>query len=287
MILKSLKTYFYNALLGYYPDTEINSFFSILAEHHLQMSRVDVSLNLEKAVEGKNYTMFQEALERLQKYEPIQYIIGETEFYGLSFKVNEYVLIPRPETEELVRWVLKENTSDISDLKILDIGTGSGCIAISLAKHMPNAQIVALDVSENALSVARENAKNNNVTVEFVSANVLENNNFFENNLGEFHIIVSNPPYVRNVEKEQMKPNVLDHEPHLALFVEGDDPLLFYRNIMQLGQQILTIKGQLYFEINEYLGEGMTQLMQNEGYVMVELQQDLFEKDRMIKGIKS
>ena len=281
MILKSLKTYFNNALLGYYPETEVNSFFFILAESILGLMRIDVSLKYEDQIKSETYNAFQLAVERLQNYEPIQYIIGKTEFYGLNFKVNRSVLIPRPETEELVNWIIKGNKSKTS-VSILDIGTGSGCIAITLAKNLPNAKVYALDVSKGALAIAKGNALLNNVEINFLNEDVL---NWTSNKLS-FDIIVSNPPYVRELEKEMMTDNVLKHEPHLALFVKDDDALLFYRKIIQLSKQILTDNGQLYFEINEYLGENTQFLMEKEGFKAVELKQDIFEKDRMIKGMK-
>jgi release factor glutamine methyltransferase len=281
MILKSLKTYFNNALLGYYPETEVNSFFFILAESILGLMRIDVSLKYEDQIKSETYNAFQLAVERLQNYEPIQYIIGKTEFYGLNFKVNRSVLIPRPETEELVNWIIKGNKSKTS-VSILDIGTGSGCIAITLAKNLPNAKVYALDVSKGALAIAKGNALLNNVEINFLNEDVL---NWTSNNLS-FDIIASNPPYVRELEKEMMTDNVLKHEPHLALFVKDDDALLFYRKIIKLSKQILTDNGQLYFEINEYLGENTQFLMEKEGFKAVELKQDIFEKDRMIKGMK-
>ncbi len=289
MILKSLRTYFNNSLLGYYPDTEIESFFNLLSEQILKMKRIDISQNLYAVVSGKKYDKFQNAIDRLKKYEPIQYIVGDTEFYGLVFKVNPSVLIPRPETEELVQWILDCHfeQSEESKLKILDIGTGSGCIAISLAKNLPNAKVYALDISEEALKIAKLNATNNDVDVTFVVADVLNSTDWnlvFENL--KFDIIVSNPPYVRELEKEAMSANVLNHEPHLALFVKDDDALLFYRNITETSQAILKSNGQLYFEINENLGEHTKELLVNNNFNSIELKRDIFDKDRMIKAIK-
>ena len=282
MILKSLRTYFGNALLGYYPETEIQSFFNLLAEHILEMKRIDVSLSLQEVVSGKKYDEFQTAIDLLKTYKPIQYILGETEFYGLPFKVDSSVLIPRPETEELVDWIIKSNTSKES-ISILDIGTGSGCIAIALAKHMNQAKVYALDVSKLALKVAKDNATQNKVAVEFIEANALDLN---IDDI-KFDIIVSNPPYVREKEKSEMKPNVLQHEPHLALFVEDDDALLFYRKIAEQSHELLKPNGQLYFEINQYLGNDMELLLESQHFSAIELKQDVFGNDRMIKGIKS
>ena len=298
MILKSLKTYFNDALLGYYPETEINSFFFILAESIIGLKRIDVTLKYEALIKSETYDKFQMAVERLQRYEPIQYIIGDTEFYGLNFKVDTSVLIPRPETEELISWILedvKARELNSKPLNILDIGTGSGCIAISLARHLPKAKVFAVDVSKAALKIAKANALYNKVDVEFIEGDILKlnSNSFFslvkdapKGNNERFDIIVSNPPYVRELEKDLMTDNVLKYEPHIALFVKDDDALLFYRKITQLSKQILSSTGQLYFEINEYLGEDTQLLMKKEGFEHIKLKQDIFEKDRMIKGVK-
>ena len=281
MILKSLRTYFNNALLGYYPETEINSFFNILSGELLKMKSVDIALNLYHVVSGKKYEKYQAAIERLQKYEPIQYILGKTEFYGLPIQVNDTVLIPRPETEELVDWILKTNPSD-AQFNILDIGTGSGCIAVALAKHLPNAKVYALDVSQEALKVAKSNAKLNEVEIECIEADILN----WDFGAEKFDIVVSNPPYVRTLEKADMNANVLDHEPHLALFVDDEDALLFYNKITDLSTKFLKADGQLFFEINQYLGVEMTQLLESHQFKSIELRQDVLGNDRMLKGSK-
>ena len=285
MTLKSLKTYFINSLVDYYPETEVNSFFYILTLHILNKRRIDVSLNYDIEVSNNDKIKFQDSIERLKKHEPIQYIIGKTEFYGIPFKLSNNVLIPRPETEELVDWVISKFKSQKSKIRVLDIGTGSGCIAISLAKNLPDCKIVALDISSEALKIAKENAKLNNVEVKFIAADIL-NWNLELDNL-KFEVIVSNPPYVRALEKNQMKKNVLDFEPHLALFVEDEDSLLFYRKIIQLTNKILKSKGQLFFEINEYLGKETVKLLRDNGFEEIELKSDIFGKDRIIKGVKS
>jgi release factor glutamine methyltransferase len=281
MILKSLRTFFNDELIEYYPDTEVESFFNLLSEQILNMKRIDISQNLYSVVSGKKYEKFQKAITKLKNYEPIQYVLGNTEFYGLVFKVNPSVLIPRPETEELVSWII-EDCKDKPDISILDIGTGSGCIAVALAKHLPRAKVYALDVSEEALKLAKVNAANNEAEVEFIEANIL---NCELGNL-QCDVIVSNPPYVRESEKEAMNANVLNHEPHLALFVKDDDALLFYRKITEISGSILKPNGQLYFEINESLGESTKELLANNSFNNIELKMDIFEKDRMIKAIK-
>ena len=221
-------------------------------------------------------------MEELKKEVPIQYLLGKTHFYGLDFEVNENVLIPRPETEELVEWIINENKAidKKKKVKILDIGTGSGCIAISLAKNLPNAEVYAIDVSKKALETAKRNAISNNVEIIFMLKNVLE----LEILKSNYDIIVSNPPYVRNLEKEEIKKNVLDYEPHLALFVEDNDALIFYRKIASLAQKNLLENGQLYFEINQYLGKEMTDLLEEMNFKNIELRKDIYDNDRMIKG---
>ena len=235
-----------------------------------------------------------DALTGLKNENPIQYIIGETEFYGLFFKVNKDVLIPRSETEELIDWILKE-FNEKKELNILDIGTGSGCIAISLANHLPGANIYGIDISKEALQIAEQNAKLNNVKVNFLIQDILKMNvasshsNLFMagpvmNSLPmEFDIIVSNPPYVRELEKREIKSNVLQNEPHIALFVSDDNPLLFFDKIADFAKQCLTANGFLFLEINQYLAENTTALLQQKGFKTIELRKDVFGNDRMIK----
>lgn len=283
MNLSALRTYFENELLGYYPNEEISAFFYLMTERFLKLNRVDIALNLERKVNAKGYHAFQEAIRRLQTYEPIQYILGDTEFYGLPLKVNSDVLIPRPETEELVDCIIKEAPKH-QPLTILDIGTGSGCIAVALAKNLNNANVIALDISKRALKLAAKNAKMNKVDVEFIEADILDTSPVLQNTFCD--IIVSNPPYVRTSEKEVMQPNVLNHEPHLALFVDDKDALLYYKKIVAFTASHLKTKGYLYFEINESLGRSMERLLQKEGFDQINLQQDLSGKDRIIRGIK-
>ena len=281
MQLKSLQNFFQNGLIGYYPKEEINSFFYRICEQHLNYKRIDVSLKSETLITPETFEYFETIISRLLTYEPIQYILGTTSFFGLDFKVDPNVLIPRPETEELVDWILKQADSNQS-LKILDIGTGSGCIAVSLAKHFPNAEVFALDVSPAALEMAQYNAQQNAVQLNTIEANVLE----WENTASQFDIIVSNPPYVRESEKERMAPNVLDHEPHLALFVENNNPLVFYQAIVALSTQALKKQGLLYFEINEYLGDETKALFSSNDFEDIQLKTDIFGKNRMMCASK-
>ncbi|MCP4802066.1 MAG: peptide chain release factor N(5)-glutamine methyltransferase [Bacteroidetes bacterium] len=281
MILKTLRNNFIKTLIDHYAETEIVSFFNLLSADILKMQRIDIAQNLYAVISGKKQEKFQNAVNKLKNYIPIQYITGNTEFYNLTLKVNAATLIPRPETEELVAWIINDQNNK-QNISILDVGTGSGCIAIALAKNLPEAKVFALDVSEKALKIARQNAVDNGVTIEFIEADI------FDVDLGnlQFDVIVSNPPYVRELEKETMSPNVLNHEPHLALFVKDDDPLLFYRSIVEVANNTLKSKGFLYFEINEFLGNLTRQLVQKLNYCNIELKKDLFMKDRMIKANK-
>ena len=281
MKLKEIKNRFHLELDTLFPSEEVGSFFYMLIEVYYSVSRLDLAL--DSGLEVENESLILDALEDLKQQKPIQYILGETEFYGLTFKVNKNTLIPRPETEELISWVLKMKPEN-KNLNILDIGTGSGCIAISIAKNIPNAKVYALDVSENALVVAKENAKNNNVDVIFVNEDILAVSNKNLEKQTQFDIIVSNPPYVRHLEKKMMEPNVLDNEPHLALFVDDDNPLQFYKAITEFAVKNLKENGMLFFEINEYLGNEMIQLLKSNNFKNIQLKQDFFKKDRMIKG---
>lgn len=285
MKISELKNYFHEQLSGLYPSEEIQSFFYILSEEYLNLSRVNIALNPETEVSANDYDKFQIALFKLNNHEPIQYIIGETEFYGLPFKVNKYTLIPRPETEELIDYIIsnhKTTTQHSEPTSILDIGTGSGCIAVSLAKNLSNAKVSALDISEKAIQVATENAEINNVKVDFFQTDIIKVKALPEN----YDIIVSNPPYVRELEKEMMQENVLRHEPDSALYVTNSDPLLFYRSISRLAKIHLKPGGKLFFEINEYLADEMIQLLKDEGFKKIEVKKDIFGKDRMMKCFK-
>lgn len=283
MTLQQLKIHFTEQLLHEYPLEEINSFFSWLAEHYLGYTRLDISLQKDKMLLPESEALFYAALKRLQDHEPIQYIIGKTEFYGLPFKVTPATLIPRCETEELVAWIISNSKLQNPNFKtesLLDIGTGTGCIAISLAKHLTNATLSALDISEAALHVAKENAILNNVTINFFQTDILTTASL----PSKFDIIVSNPPYVREQEKKQMQRNVLEHEPEGALYVSDKDPLLFYIKITSLAYKHLNPGGLLYFEINEYLSDEMKQLLEVSGFKNVALKKDIFGKFRMIQG---
>jgi len=278
-LVKNIRQQFHAQLKEIFPSTEIDTFFNLLIEHFAGLSRLDLAMNPKLQLEKVQQQNLEKALERLKNQEPIQYIIGETEFYGLKFKVDKNVLIPRPETEELVDWIIKD-TPTTSDLSVLDIGTGSGCIAVSLAANMAEAKVTAWDVSSGALQIARQNATLNKVNVDFQEQDILKTHN--PANI-KYDIIVSNPPYVRDLEKEWMQPNVLEFEPELALFVKNEDALLFYRKILEFAQNHLSPKGQIYFEINEYLKPELETLLEKYDFEAVEFRQDIFDKTRMLR----
>ncbi|MGQ1787954.1 MULTISPECIES: peptide chain release factor N(5)-glutamine methyltransferase [unclassified Saccharicrinis] len=277
--IKQVSAHFKNSLEGIYPQEEIRNFIWIIFEHLLGFSKVDIMMKEEHVLDANQQQFCKNVLDKLQQHVPIQHLIGATEFYGLPFHVNKHVLIPRPETEELVKWILDDN--HLSMPKILDIGTGTGCIPISLKKNLPNAEVDAWDISPEALMVAQGNANLNQVEISFQLIDAL---NPTIDKKHHYDIIVSNPPYIRALEKELMQDNVLKHEPHLALFVEDKDPLLFYRSIGKLAKNMLKSNGLLYFEINEALGKETCALLQQLGFKWVELRKDLFGKDRMIKA---
>jgi release factor glutamine methyltransferase len=279
MVLKNYKSQFIAALSSIYDEKEIESFFYITLEALHQLKRIDLALQPDFEIDVAQLFQWETILSQLKEQKPIQYILGETLFYELPFYVNENTLIPRPETEELVAWIIKKNSNveRSQDLRILDIGTGSGCIAVALAKNIPNAKVFAIDVSEKALATANKNAQRNQVDVTFLHKNILETSSLEM----EFDIIVSNPPYVRYLEKKEISKNVLEYEPHLALFVEDHDALLFYRKISQLAQKNLVSGGQLYFEINQYLAKEMQELLEHFNFKNIELKKDIYGNDRM------
>lgn len=284
MTLKEYRLYFSKSLSNLYPKTEIDTFFFILMDEYLDLQRIDIILNPDFNINKDKISLLNNALHRLQKEEPIQYITGNTEFYGYPFLVDKNTLIPRPETEELVEWILKEvSTLQNDNLTILDIGTGTGCIPISLAKNLPTAKISAIDISADALKKAKQNADLNEVDIHFIEKNILKTEKLSQN----FDVIISNPPYVRELEKAEIKNNVLQNEPHLALFVDDNNPLIFYDKIADLAKQHLSKNGFLFFEINQYLGKETVQLLKDKGYNNIELRKDLLKNDRMIKCLKS
>ena len=266
-------------LEGLYHETEIRSFSQLMIEKVTGFSRTEIIVNKNTLFSDEQHQEIESFIKKLKNFIPIQYILGETEFYGLTFNVNESVLIPRPETEELVDWIRTENDRSAT-LNILDIGTGSGCIAISLKQEFTNAIVDAFDISDEALITAQNNANRNNLEVNFSKVDILNAPDFET----KWDIIVSNPPYVLENEKAKILPNVLDNEPHLALFVPDNDPLLFYRSISQLALRQLKPGGKLYFEINRQYGKATMDLLVELDFTDIELRKDISGYDRMIRG---
>lgn len=263
-----------------YPEKEIEALVKQLLQRVCNQSRTDILMYKNREILLENRSEAMQILNRLQTGEPIQYIFGETEFYGSIFKVSPGVLIPRPETEELVDLIIKEN-KDLEQF-ILDIGTGSGCIAISLSKHLPLSNVEAWDISKDALDIAFQNNALNKTKVEFSQIDIL---NFSSKELSKrYDVIVSNPPYICEEEASTMHINVMNNEPHLALFVPNEDPLLFYRTIAGLGLEILSKRGKIYFEINERYGQQTVNMMTAIGYSNAIIIKDIFGKDRIVSA---
>ncbi|TQO36162.1 release factor glutamine methyltransferase [Arenibacter algicola] len=282
MLLKEIKNIYHLELDPLFPKEEVDSFFYLVIDHYLGLERFILAMQPNLVVSKENEDPLFFALSQLKQERPIQHILGKAHFCELEFRVDENVLIPRPETEELVYWIINEvqKGDPREEVKILDIGTGSGCIAISLAKNLPNAKAYALDISKKALQIAGENAMDNGVDIVFLEADILSLEGFKD----KFDVIVSNPPYVRELEKLEMKNNVVEHEPGLALFVSDGDPLIFYKKITRFALSHLKKGGVLFFEINQYLGEEMKQLLEAENFSEIELRKDMFGNDRMLKG---
>jgi release factor glutamine methyltransferase len=284
LTLKEIKTHFTNELSGIYPSEEVQSFFSLLSEYILNYTRLDTVTNADEIVSEATQQKFENAIDRLKQFEPIQYITGHTHFFGLPLRLNKYSLIPRPETEELVAWIIEDynmlvNTKTDSPLAMLDVGTGSGCIAIALARHLKHTVITGMDISAEVLYLAASNASLNEVDIKFIETDILITDEL----ANKYDVIVSNPPYVRELEKEMMKANVLEYEPDAALFVRDNDPLLFYKRIGLLAITHLNRGGRLYFEINEYLGKELLEMLRGLGFSEIELRKDIFGKDRMLR----
>lgn len=281
MKLKELAEQFRLDLASLYEENEAMAIFLLAIEHYLNISRTSYTLKKEDELSVKDIHLLQFAIDELKTGKPIQYSIGETYFYGLTFKVNEGVLIPRPETEELVDWVLeKVKIMDPKPLRLLDLGTGSGCIAISLKKNLPKANVSALDISSKALTIAQENALLNDTEVNFFEADILNGATAIP--ASKYSILISNPPYITQTEKAHMHTNVLANEPHLALFVSNEEPLIFYKAIADFALINLETNGLLFFEINEYLGKEMIEMLRDKGFTNIELKKDMQGKDRMI-----
>ena len=318
MLLKEIKNIFHKELGEIYPKEEIDSFFYSCIEDYLKLQRFILAIQPGITLTKEEEQPLFEAISQLKLEKPLQYILGTAYFMDLELQVDENVLIPRPETEELVQWILDDFGSERSEvrnqkeeefkldaerppaaragsqmviersrndhpLRILDIGTGSGCIAIALAKYLPDTNAFALDVSEGALKVAQKNAASNGVDITFLHQDILSPKLELPSEL-VFDVIVSNPPYVRELEKNGIQKNVKDFEPDTALFVADEDPLLFYRAIIDFAENRLSEKGMLYFEINQYLGEETKALFNHRNFSEIELRKDMFGNDRMLKA---
>lgn len=279
MNLKQLEQHFISETSVIYDAEESKSLFFILAEHFEGWSRSNVMINQELELNTEKADKYISVADELKKGRPLQYILGEAVFYGLRFKVNPSVLIPRPETEELVEWILDIIKKESFNVKsILDIGTGSGCIPIVLKKYLNDSTTVsALDVSAVSIAVAKENAFLNDTDILFIEEDILN----YEGTCN-YDLIVSNPPYIKENERKDMHQNVLDHEPHLALFVSDERPLIFYEAIADFSLKHLNPYGRLFFEINEYLGAETRDMLQHKGFDSVIIKKDMQGKDRMI-----
>ena len=280
--VKSLLNFVKSKLAPPYPAQEAQALCHILFSDFLGITPAELYISLEKNIDDSSAKRVENAVEQLLQMRPIQYILGKAEFYGMTFFVNEHTLIPRPETEELVDWIVSDLRLATYDLRLLDIGTGSGCIAISLAKNIPHSEVTAWDISENTLEVARQNAVKNGVHVTFEQVDILNHKSSIANH--KFDLIVSNPPYVCESEKAQMSGNVLRYEPHTALFVENSNPLIFYTAIADFAKKTLAQNGFLYFEINAMFGKEVVEMLKRKGFANIILKKDINGKPRMVKA---
>ncbi len=281
--LDSIIKVFRNQLSGLYPENEITSFIAISFKKILDFSRIDLILNAEQNINESDLLKINTVIKELKHFKPIQYVFGRTIFMDCIININASVLIPRPETEELVSLVLKEKVGG-DDLKILDIASGSGCIAIALKKHLQNAIVYGTDISSEAIEIAKENALINDTNISFYLHDITSNENIFQDSF--FDIIISNPPYVLESEKLEMHPNVLNFEPHIALFVPNEDPLIFYQYILQKGIKWLKPGGALYVELNSSQFNKLYSVFKQLGYISIVKQKDINGKIRFIKGEK-
>ena len=282
MNLKEILESYRTALHAQYDPNEVDALFYIAVEFLTGFSRNQIISHLDQNLTEEDITQYNSILKRLLKQEPIQYILEEAYFYGLKFKVNTSVLIPRPETEELVFLIVNDLKNNPHSSKVLDIGTGSGCIAIALKHMLPKAQVSALDISETALAVAKENAVLNKTDITFINSDIRTYSSH-----EKYDIIVSNPPYITETEAALMESNVVDFEPHLALFVKDQNPLEFYIAIADFAKKSLDDNGKLYFEINANYGLQTKEMLLQKAFLDVEVIQDMQGKDRFIKAIRS
>lgn len=281
MTIKDIHQHILSSLNNFYPEMEVKNFSYLILNSILNYSRYQVHENFELSVDESQYAKIKNIVEELKIYKPIQYIIKKTEFYNCILNVSEDVLIPRPETEELVDWIIKDRPKNGS--QILDIGTGSGCIAIALAKNLPHLRVWAMDISKKAIKIASENALENNTSIKFFQGDILNMPNEIQTN--QFDVIVSNPPYVRESEKALMKPNVLDWEPEISLFVPDEDPLIFYKEIIRMASKSLVSRGQIFLEINEIFPEEIKNMLTKYKFDAIEVRKDISGKSRMVKAV--
>lgn len=282
ILVKELKNRIIRELEGLYPDRERISLAEILIQNFTGLDKNRIISEPELKLDDHDETIILQKLDELKQHKPVQYVSGKAFFYDFELEVSPAVLIPRPETEELVNW-LSDDYEFVSGLRILDIGTGSGCIIISLGKILKDNYLAAVDISEEALAIAGRNANNLSVPVDLIKMDILDEGQWEQ--AGKFDVIISNPPYVRESEKQVMNANVLDYEPHKALFVPDEDPLLFYKAISGFSKKHLQPGGALYLEINENLGREIVDLLNNEGFGKVTLKKDMQGKDRMVKAL--
>jgi release factor glutamine methyltransferase len=283
--VKAVKAYFKDRLKEQFNESEIKSMIREAVMERLNLSSADYLLSDDRLLSESDLLYFRGIVKRLQTDEPFQYIMGKTVFYGLNLKTDKRALIPRPETEELVHWVTEVFTKD-GTYKIMDICTGSGCIALALKSHLNHSPVIGTDLSHDALSLAKVNGSAVGLSVNWLQMDATDQKNYKQFEENSFDCWISNPPYIPQSDKHEMSSNVLDHEPHLALFVENDDALLFYREIGRAGLKYLKKGGHLFFEIHEGLGDQTVQLLKDLGYNEVTLRKDLQGKDRMVMAIR-
>ena len=282
--LRDWLTFMEKQLHEIYEQRELQTIISRVTEDITNIPAMEIPLHYTDTINQEEANRFTEAVNRLQKHEPLQYILGETEFYDVTLSLTRGVFIPRPETEELTEWIINDTPN--TAIKILDIGTGTGAIAITLAKHIPNAEVYASEMNDTALKIAKENATRNSVTIHFIESDILKWQQW-EHTLPEFDIIVSNPPYIFESDKKEMENNVLGYEPTSALFVKDEDPLIFYRTILDFAQNNLSRKGKIYFEIHHDTASGISTLLKSYNFSNVDIRKDIHGKYRMAIGIKT
>jgi len=263
-----------------YPEREINSLTEVLCQHRLDLKRHEIGMRKHEILMPPDLEWFKTAIEKLMEMVPVQYITGETEFFDLQLKVGPAALIPRPETEELVKWIIDDHKGE--RCRMIDLGTGSGCIALALAKNFPDAAVYATDIHKEALDLASDNARKLGLDVEFFLHDVSREDP--PNGFSHLDLVVSNPPYIPFKERDSMDANVREFEPASALFVPDEDPLVFYRHIAGFGQKALHPGGMLYLEIHENFGQQVTGLLQKSGFEKVTLRKDINGKDRMVRA---